>query len=145
MAKFFGLLIGLTAVMACRSSSLPTAPSQLANGIVLYEHANFAGEAGHATISIPDLQRLAGPCKETIDTPSLPSQGPTTTDILSWNDCISSIRVAPGWRATIYRDSDFRGEFLELASDVPNLQLVPGRCSRDGLNDCISSIRVTPP
>jgi hypothetical protein len=26
--------------------------------------------------------------------------------------------------------------------DVPNLQLVSGTCSHDGLNDCISSIRV---
>jgi hypothetical protein len=55
---------------------------------------------------------------------------------------MSSIRVAPGWRATIYRDTGFDGQSLDISQDVPNLQLVPGTCSHDGLNDCISSIRV---
>lgn len=58
---------------------------------------------------------------------------------------MSSIRAAPGWRATVYRDPNFRGESLEVIQDVPNLQLVPGTCSHDGLNDCISSIRVRRP
>ena len=68
------------------------------------------------------------------------STGDTT--VRNWGDCISSIRVAPGWHATIYRDDSFKGQSVETTSDLPNLQLVAGSCDKDGLNDCISSIRV---
>ena len=68
-----------------------------------------------------------------------------STTFRNWNDCISSIRVAPGWRATVYRGTGFDGESMEVAQDVPNLVVVPGTCSRGGLNDCISSIRVRQP
>ena len=57
-------------------------------------------------------------------------------------DCISSIRVAAGWHATIYKDDSFRGQSVETTSDLPNLQVVAGSCHDDGLNDCVSSIRV---
>ena len=61
----------------------------------------------------------------------------------TWDDCISSIRVAPGWRAIVYSDKDFLGESLEITADVPNLKLVKGSCHgpKKGLNDCITSIR----
>ena len=105
-------------------------------GIAIYEHANFLGESSQVGSDISDLDDFRGPCEhETSD-----AYG--TTTYKDWNDCMSSIRVAPGWRATVYRDPNFRGESLEVIQDVPNLQLVPGTCSHDGLNDCISSIRV---
>ena len=63
---------------------------------------------------------------------------------VDWDDCISSIRVAPGWRAVIFEDDGFDGDSQVLTSDTPNLQLVPGRCDHDGMNDCITSIRVGP-
>jgi hypothetical protein len=72
------------------------------------------------------------------------SNGSTST-FYDWNDCISSIRLAPGWGATVYRDTDYEGDSLAVTGDLPNLQLVAGRCNHDGMNDCISSIRLTPP
>jgi len=62
-----------------------------------------------------------------------------------WNDCVSSIRIAPGWRAIVFRDDDFSGQRLEVTANVPNLQLVAGSCGHDGLNDCITSITLFAP
>lgn len=63
-----------------------------------------------------------------------------------WNDCVSSVRVAPGWRATLYRDPNYHDAALEITADVPNLQLVREHdCSHGGLNDCVSSVRVRQP
>ena len=55
---------------------------------------------------------------------------------------MSSLKVAPGWRVTVYRDDDFDGESFDATSDVPNLGLVRGSCVEGGMNDCITSIRV---
>jgi hypothetical protein len=53
------------------------------------------------------------------------------------------VRVAPGWRATLYRDDGYRDDALEITSDTPNLQLITQHdCPKDGLNDCVTSIRV---
>ena len=69
-------------------------------------------------------------------------RGPCTTDdSTTWNDCISSVRVAPATRVTLYRDPNFRGESLELTGDVANLQLEKGTCPHEGLNDCVTAIR----
>jgi hypothetical protein len=46
-------------------------------------------------------------------------------------DCISSIRIAPGWQATIYQDDGFKGHSVET-TDLANLQLVAGSCDHDG-------------
>ena len=62
-----------------------------------------------------------------------------------WNDCISSIRLAPGWRATLYRDDDFTGDRLEITEDLPNLEQVMPRGCNKGFNDCTTSIRVFAP
>ena len=119
---------------------LPTAPSDLTSGIVVYEHANFQGRSALIDRDIKDLKDFDGPCRHDSSYVSGDTSiSDTTTD---WNDCMSSIRVAPGWRATIYRDDDFKGQSLQVTEDVPNLQLVSGTCSHDGLNDCITSIRV---
>ena len=82
-----------------------------------------------------DLSDYDGPCEH--------DDGETTTH--DWNDCVSSVRVAPGWRAIAYRDTDYRGQSVELSADAPNLQLVAGSCSHEGLNDCITSIKIIPP
>jgi hypothetical protein len=50
-------------------------------------------------------------------------------------------RTLPGWRATLYRDHDFRGATIEITQDVPDLGALRGGCS-GSLDDCISSIRV---
>ena len=116
--------------------TLPNAPSDLTSGITIYEHWNYEGESALVTSDIADLGDYGGPCiDENDDLASYPL----------WDDCISSIRVPAGWRAIIYRDSDFRGDSLVITADVPNLQLVRGSCPHDGLNDCITSLRVQPP
>jgi len=42
---------------------LPTAPSELTTGIVVYEHANYLGQSAHVTKDIRDLKDIdEGPC-----------------------------------------------------------------------------------
>jgi hypothetical protein len=135
---FWSTVVGAGAVLilgAC-ASSLPTAPSQVTNGVAIYEHADYAGESALVTEDIKDLKDVKGPCRK----PS--SDG---DEDIGWSDCISSIRVAPGWRATLYRDDGFKGEQLELTSDAHNLSEMPGGCSKGGFNDCATAIRVFRP
>ncbi len=133
----FVLLVVLLATAGCGSSpSLPAAPSELESGVVVYEDANYLGESAFVAQSIPDLSDFDGPCAHDTGT----SDAPETT--YDWNDCISSIRVAPGTHAIGYRDPRYQGPSIDLGPGAPNLQLVPGSCSHEGLNDCISSIRI---
>ena len=127
--------ISLSLAVACQQK-LPTVPSDLMTGIAIYEHANFQGRSSQVLRDISDLKDVSGPCEHES------SDANGTTTYRDWNDCISSLRVAPGWRATVYRDTGYDGQSLDVTEDVPNLQLVPGSCSHDGLNDCISSIQV---
>ena len=94
------LLLGvaLCLVAACRDS-LPTAPSDLQSGLIIYEHANYLGASAHLDESIANLDDFKGPCVEQ-DTDA----NGLTTSRETWNDCVSSVRLAPGWRATLYRD-----------------------------------------
>jgi hypothetical protein len=133
-------LLVLTSLLVSCQDSLPTAPSDVTAGLTLYEHANYEGESALVTRSIADLADFKGPCEH--PGPPGPTYSPPTYD---WSDCISSVRIAPGWRAVLYKDTNYRGRSLEVLADVPNLQLVPGDCSHDGLNDCVSSIRIDPP
>jgi len=118
----------------CSEPELPMAPSDFSTGIILYEHANFLGNSAHVSSDIDDLRDFRGPCVH---------EGEDGTD-RDWNDCISSVRVAPGWRATLYRDPNYRDDSLDITEDAPNLQLVRQHdCPKDGLNDCVSSVRVS--
>ena len=133
-----GLLIGVT---GCQGApSLPTAPSDLTSGVSIYEHANFLGDSALLTISYDDLSDFKGPCEH-----SESDANGTTSVTFDWNDCVSSVKVAQGWRAIIYRDSNYRGQSLDVAADLPNLQLAAGTCSHDGLNDCVTSIKIIAP
>src|SRR5688572_7851848 len=123
-----GFVVALAILSGCELT-LPGAPSELTTGIVIYEHANYLGESAHITKDISDLKSVSrGPCR--------------TDDASNWNDCVSSVRVAPGARATLHRDPNFKGESLEITVDVPNLQLEKGTCPHDGLNDCVTSIQI---
>ena len=114
--------------------NLPTAPSELTNGVTIYEHADFAGASALVTEDLGDLKNFNGPCPgEDLD---------TSVGSPNWNDCMSSLKVAPGWRVTIYTNDDFKGESFDATSDVPNLALVRGSCGKGGMNDCITSIRI---
>ena len=46
---------GLVLLPGCQES-LPVGPSDLSNGIVVYEHANYLGESAHITQGIKDLK-----------------------------------------------------------------------------------------
>jgi hypothetical protein len=134
--KRLAAALALVLAPGCQKS-LPTAPSELATGVIVYEHADFMGDSAHITSDTANLGDFRGPCEHS-DTDS---NGVSSTSY-DWNDCISSVRVAPGWRATIYRGTGYRDDALEITADVPNLQLVRGDCPHDGLNDCVSSLRV---
>lgn len=125
----------LIVAAACGAKTLPTAPDELTEGIVVYEDRGFKGRSAHITSDITDLESFDGPCQKTS------SNGTTTTTTSSWDNCISSVKVARGWQATLYGDSDYKGSSLAVTSDVADLRGVSGRCGT-GMNDCISSIRV---
>jgi hypothetical protein len=129
--RLCGPIVAFTALSGCELT-LPGEPSDLTTGIVIYEHANYLGQSAHVTKDLRDLKSV--------------DRGPCATDEGSdWNDCISSVRIAPGTRAALYRDPNFKGESLELSGDVPNLQLEKGSCPHDGLNDCVTAIRIGNP
>ena len=131
--------IAVVGFVGC-GAALPTAPSELTTGLVVYKDANFLGESFHVTKDISDLRAFGGACS---GTGYSYTTGNTTTTSSSWNDCISSVRVAPGWVATLYRDDDYRDDSVTVTTELPNLQLVPHDCPHDGLNDCVSSIRIS--
>ena len=117
--------------------SFPTAPSELTSGIALYQHADYAGESAVITEDQKNLKEVLGPCGDQSDE--------NASGEVGWSDCLSSVRIAPGWRAILYRDDGFKGEQLDVTADVPNLTQKPGTCSKGGLNDCVTSIRVFRP
>jgi len=131
-------VICVTVLASCEGQGLPwlpTAPSVLERGIVVYEHANYLGESAHITSDIADLKHFNGGCK---------FEDSESGEYFSWDDCISSVRVAPGWRATLYEDDDFRDEVLIVTEDNPDLTLMRG-CTSHGFNDCVTSIRIYGP
>ena len=127
-------LVAALSVVALGCSS-PTAPSELLEGILIYEHPRFEGNWKALTGNVDDLDDLiAAGCSEFSD---------SAFDVPNWDDCISSIKVAPGWTATIYEDPRYRGDSHTITSDVSDLDDL----SRGGGNwdDRISSIRIVPP
>jgi hypothetical protein len=130
-------LAAVAALAAACQDKLPAAPDQLTTGIVIYEHANYAGGSAHIDRDVSDLQDYKGPCKHESGCP-----GEYCSTTYDWNDCISSIKVAPGWRATVFVDTGFHHDWLDVTADVPDFGQVRGYCHDDTWNDCISSIRV---
>ena len=129
-------VLALAASASC-AETLPTGPSVFTTGVVIYEDANFKGESAHITSDIPDLEKYSGGC---ITSSSYSSVTGTSIES-SWADCMSSIKVARGWRAKLYPHSNYNGTPLEVTMDIPDLNEVAGIC--DGkANDCVSSIRV---
>ena len=130
-----GVAAALTLIAGCTSlMNLPVAPSELSSGIVVYEHADFAGKSAFIDGDIADLSKFSGPCAHD------DGEGSTFYD---WSDCISSVRVSPGWTATLYRGTNFKDDSVDLTGDARNLQdFRQHDCPKKGLNDCVSSIRV---
>jgi hypothetical protein len=116
--------------MAC-GPDFPTAPVPEGEGIIIYRDINFLGSSQSLNRDVEDLNFLDGPCQ--ID---------FSTNVFRWDDCISSVRVNPGWTATLYEDPESRGGSFTITADSPNLTTVPGPC-RNNFNDCVSSIRIS--
>jgi hypothetical protein len=119
---------------------LPTAPSDLSAGVIIYEHANYLGRSALVEKNLSNLDDYKGPCASSSSTDANGNSDTT----YSWKNCVSSIRVASGWKATVYVDTNFKGKTAEITADASNLQLVMGDCDHGGFNDCIESIRVSP-
>jgi len=111
----------------------PTAPSAAdrENGITIYADPRFRGRSELLLKDIEDLDDVENGC----DTGGLLGK-------LKFDDCISSIRVPPGLRVTVYEDPHYRGASATFTSDVADLDDVKGPCGGD-FDDCISSIRVS--
>ena len=95
--------------------NLPTAPSAFSTGIAIYEFQDYQGESAHVTEDISDLDDVRGPCFKT------ESGGGTTTFVDVWDDCVSSVKVAPGWEAHLYEHPDFGGWDQIVLEDVSDL------------------------
>jgi hypothetical protein len=115
----------------CGSNPIILGPTPANQGVIMYLHADFTGPSQAIDIDVRDLTRAEGPC-------SSGEEG----EMPSWGKCVSSLRVFPGWSATLYRDEDFKGRSLTVSSDTPNLRNLPGPCDGN-FNDCVRSIRVT--
>jgi peptidase inhibitor family I36 len=122
----------VVALVAAGCGSIPAlGPTPADEGIVIYVHANFTGPSQALNVDVPDLGKVQGSC-------SSGAEG----EVPTWNDCISSVKVLPGWSATLYRDTNYRGSSVTVTADTPNLRDVPGPCDKDSFNDCVSSIRI---
>lgn len=125
-----GVLVTLV-LAACAAGVSSLGPTPAGEGIVIYLHADFAGPSQALNVDIPDLGRIEGAC-------SSGEEGETP----SWTDCISSVKVMPGWTATLYRDAKYKGASVTVTADTPSLRDLRGPCDKDSFNDCVSSIRV---
>ena len=112
----------------------PTAPSAAdrENGITIYADPRFRGRSELLLKDVEDLDDLKNGC----------DKGGTFDAHINFDDCISSIRVPPGLRVTVYEDPRFRGASVTFTSDVADLDDVKGPCG-DDFDDCISSIRIS--
>jgi hypothetical protein len=108
----------------------PLGPTPLDQGIVVFIHSDYRGTSQQIGADVTDLTKVEGPC-------NIGEGG----ELGTWDNCISSIRLLPGYYARIYGDKNFRGAVLEVKQDIPDLGAVRGDCS-GSYNDCITSIRV---
>lgn len=110
-----------------------TGPSE-SRGITVYEHPDYEGASRTLDGNVWDLDDVRGPCFGFFD----------SDDVGDWDDCISSIRVPPGWEAIVFEHDEYEGETLTVTTDIADLDDVRGPCG-DDWDDCISSIQVRPP
>ena len=128
------LLVFASAFCLAACGSNPVAPVPEGEGIVIYRDINFEGGSQALNGDERNLEEREGPCRrDSGDGDSVPT----------WGDCLSSVRINPGWTATFYVDDSWRGGSFTVTADVSNLNTVAGPCRGGGFSDCISSIRVS--
>jgi len=128
---FVGVAVALVCASGCEGDIRPIGPTPAGEGIVIYMHADFSGPSQALNVDVVDLGKVEGSC-------SSGAEG----EVPTWADCVSSVRVMPGWTAVLYHKAKFQGASVKLSSDAPNLRDLPGPC-KDTFNDCAVSIRIT--
>src|SRR5687767_13662145 len=118
-----GVVVALVAA-GCGSGFQTLGPTPAGEGIVIYMHADFAGPSQRINVDVADVGIVEG-------SRSSGGEGEAPT----WAHCVSSVKVLPGWSATLYRDKNYRGESVSVTSDTPNLKTLRGPC-KDTFNDC---------
>jgi hypothetical protein len=109
-AAILSLLVAATAATAgCGSDLITLGPTPVDQGIVIYIHADFSGSSQGIVADVQDLTKTEGPC-------SRGEEGEKPT----WRECVSSVRVFPGWSAILYRDDDFKGRSVTLKYSLTN-------------------------
>ena len=101
------------AVSSAGDTAAAMASAAAASPVCFYEHVNYQGASFCATT---DSNWVGG----------------------TWNDRISSVKVAAGYKVTLYWDINYGGKTLVLTGD--NANLVPA-----GFNDQASSYRIVAP
>ena len=125
-----GLAVALVCVSSCGDEIRPLGPTPAGEGIVIYMHSDFSGPSQAMHLDAADLRKVEGAC-------SSGAEG----EVPTWSECVSSVKVTPGWVAVLYHKANYQGENVKLSSDTPNLQSLRGPC-KDTFNDCAVSIRV---
>ena len=120
------VILTLGFLSACEETPVQPSPTE---GVTVYQHSNFRGDHRNFVNDFNNFADLVGPC------------GAIDSQSTTWNNCVSSIKIAEGWEATIFERDDYGGESLKVTSEVAHLTRVGGPCG-DDWNDCISSIRV---
>lgn len=102
--------------VVCRHRPPPAYPTRLyrGDGVMLFDNKHFLGRYELLTDDDPDL-----------------------SDNGIGDESVSSVRLAPGCRAVLYREPDFQGASYTAVADVPDLGHTPVG------NDALSSIEVT--
>ena len=64
----------------------------------MYQHPDFRGDSYTFVRDFNNFDDLRGPCG-TVDPP-----------VASWDDCVSSLKIAEGWEAIAFERDDFGGQ-----------------------------------
>ena len=83
--------------LGCDTTLPPAGPldALVPTGIYIYQDADYSGASAHVTEELNRLGDYSGGCLKTCT-----SYG-TYSCSSDWSACLSSVKVAPGWRATI--------------------------------------------
>src|SRR5579864_4253944 len=109
-AMFVAVAVAVLCATSCGRATQLLGPTLAGEGIVIYLDADFAGASQVINVDVPDLGNVEGPCVSGAEEESQ-----------SWADCVSSVKVAPGWTATLFRDANYRGPSITITTDAPNL------------------------
>ena len=100
-------------------ANVNTPPPDCGTSPVLFADDNFRGERINITANTRDLHQL------------------------NFGDKASSICIPAGWSITVFQNTDFGGQSLDVPSNIADLQR--DRPNAQDWGDKISSVRVTPP